>query len=78
MKLNDLLSVAKHTNIELHSGFDGKLVATKRDSLLKYGAVEVLSVYAGIRTNRDDDFASPYLYVFGDAADIKRIKEGNC
>lgn len=76
MKLNDLLSVTTYTNIELHSGFDGKLVATKRDSLLKYGEVEILSVYARIHTNRDNDFASPFLYVFGDVADIERIKSG--
>ena len=76
MKLNDLLLVAQHTNIELHCGYDGKLVATKRDSLQKYGEVEVLSVYAKIHTGRDNDFASPFLYVYGDAADIKRIKNG--
>ena len=74
MKLSDLLLVAKYTNIELHNGYDGKLVATKLDSLKKYGEVEVLSVYAKIHTDRDNEFASPFLYVFGDAADIKRIK----
>lgn len=74
MKLSDLLLVARYTNIELHNGYDGKLVATKRDSLQKYGEVEVLSVYAEIRTGRNNELAHPFLYVFGDAADIKRIK----
>ena len=74
MKLSDLLLVVVYTNIELHNGYDGKLVATKRDILQKYGEVEVLSVYAKIHTSRDNDFASPFLYVFGDASDIKRIK----
>lgn len=76
MKLSELLSVAKHTSLELHSGFDGKVVATKTDSLQKYGDVEILSVYARIHTNRDNDFASPFLYVFGNASDIERIKTG--
>lgn len=76
MKLSDLLLVAKYTNIELHCAYDGTLVATKQDSLQKYGEVEVLSVYAKIHTGRYNDFASPFLYVYGDAADIKRIKNG--
>lgn len=76
MKLSDLLSVTPYTNIELHCGYDGKLVATKRDSLQNYGEVEVLSVYAKIHTGRDNDFASPFLYVYGDSDDIKKIKKG--
>lgn len=76
MKLSDLLLVAKYTNIELHCAYDGMLVATKQDSLQKYGEVEVLSVYAKIHTGRYNDFASPFLYVYGDFADIKRIKNG--
>lgn len=76
MKLSDLLLVARYTNIELHSGFDGKLVAKNPHSLQKYREVEILSVYTKIHTGRDNDFASPFLYVFGNTADIERIKNG--
>lgn len=78
MKLKDLLQVCPNARIELHSSFDGKLVATKHESLLNFSEVEVLSIYPQIKTGRDNDYAYPMLYVFGDSTDINRIKRGGC
>ncbi len=75
MTLSELLPVV-YAQVELHNGYDGKLVATNKDSLQKYGNVEVLSVYAKMKAGRDGDFARPYLYVFGSSRDIEKIKKG--
>lgn len=75
MKLKDLLDIIKYDCVELHNGYDGKLVATSKNSLEKYKDVEVLSAYIKIRTNRDNDFAVPFLYVYGDSLDILKTQE---
>ena len=76
MKLRDLMEVSPYIQIELASGRDGRIVAKSRDTLEKYGDVEVLSIHPKIRVNREGDWALPYLYVFGNARDIDKIKKG--
>lgn len=75
MKVKELLDVCQYSKIELHSGYDGKLVATSRDSLLKYNDVEVISIYPKINISNDGRLASAYLYVFGSAYQIDEIKK---
>lgn len=75
MKLHELMKVAKHCQIDLVSGHDGRVVAKSQNTLEKYGDVEVLSVYPKIRINSYSDNAQPYLYVFGDANDIAKTKK---
>ena len=76
MKLQELMTVVGYSQIELASGYDGRVVAKSRDTLEKFGEVEVLSIYPKIRVNREGDWARPYLYVFGNARDIDKIKRG--
>lgn len=74
MKIKELLEVCQYSKIKLHSGFDGSLVATSRDSLLKYGDVDVLSIYPKMNVSGDGTYTTAYLYVFGDAYQIKEVK----
>lgn len=74
MKIKELLEVCKYSKIKLHSGYDGSLVATSRDSLLKYGDVDVLSIYPKMNVSSDGTFTTAYLYVFGDARQIREVK----
>ena len=76
MKLIELLNVTYRGTVELHSAKDGKFIARSRDSLNKYGNVEVRSVYPKLSLNRDCNEASAYLYVFGDNADICKVQSG--
>ena len=74
MKIKDLLEVCKYSKIKLHSGYNGSLVATSRDSLHKYGEVDVLSIYPKMNVSNDGTFITAYLYVFGDACQIREVK----
>lgn len=76
MTLKELREVCRGNIIELHSGKDGRLIASSLATLDKYNSVKVLSVYPKIKTDKDELWAKAYLYVFGDENDIKKIKEG--
>lgn len=74
MKIKELLEVCKYSKIKLHSGYNGSLVATSRESLSKFGEVDVLSVYPKMNVSNDGTFTTAYLYVFGNASQIRDIK----
>lgn len=75
MKLKELLDVCwEFHEIELHSSRDGSLVATKRESLEKYGEVEVKSIYPKMKMDKTCTKARPYLYVYGSSVDIDKIR----
>lgn len=74
MYLKELMSVFKYCQIELHSGYDGKLVAKSRSTLEKYGEVTVLSAYPRISVNRDGDNAMAYIYAYVDYRDVDEIR----
>jgi hypothetical protein len=74
MKIKELLDVCQYSKIKLHSGYNGSLVATSRDSLRKYGDVEVLSIYPKMNVSSDGSFTTAYLYVFGNAYQIQEVK----
>ena len=75
MTLGELLKVCEHVPIQLHSAYNGKLVAKKRKSLERYSNVEVCSIYPRFELSRYGDFAQPYLYVFGHTYQIDEIKK---
>jgi len=75
MKVKDLYEISKHSEIELHSGFDGRMVACSPKSIEKFGDAEVLSIMPQIKvTKQSCDYARAYLYVFIDNNDAERIK----
>ena len=74
MKIKELLDVCQYYKIKLHSGFNGSLIATSRESLQKYGEVDVLSICPKMNVSNDGTFATAYLYVFGDACQIREVK----
>lgn len=75
MNLKELRSVCRGSVIELHSSYDGKLVASSFATLDKYNDVEVVSFYPKIKSDKDENWAKAYLYVFGSSVDIDRIKQ---
>ena len=42
MKVKDLYEIAKYSEIELHSGFDGKMVASSPKCVEKFADAEIL------------------------------------
>lgn len=76
MKVKDLYEVARHSCIELHSGYDGKMVASAPTSIEKFGEAEILSIAPRIKiTSLQGEYAKPYMYVFVDHNDVQRIKK---
>lgn len=76
MKVKELLEVCKYSLIELHSGFDGKFIASSPKSIEKYADVEVLSIYPQIKVEKYScDYAKAYLYVFIDERGVKKVNE---
>ena len=76
MKLKEFLDVSYYNcHIELHSAYDGRLVASTRNSLEKYGEVTVKTVKPLIKVNKEGTFATPYIYVFGSAYEINEVKK---
>jgi hypothetical protein len=76
MKLKDLLECFPHEVIELHSAYDGKLVAATKNSLEKFGEVTVFHAYTKLKFGVDKTSVHPFIYVFGSHHEIQEIKEG--
>lgn len=75
MKVKELYEIAKYSEIELHSGFDGKMVASSPKDVEKFANAKVLSIIPRIKvTKHSCDYAKAYLYIFIDNNDIERIK----
>ena len=75
MKVKDLYGIAKYSAIELHSGYDGKMVASSPQGVEKFADAEILSIMPQIKvTKHSCDYARAYLYVSINAYDGKRIK----
>lgn len=75
MKVKDLYEIAKYSAIELHSGFDGKMVASSPKGVEKFEDAEILSIMPQIKvTKHSCNYARAYLYVFVDNNDVERIK----
>lgn len=76
MKVKELSEVCKYSLIELHSGFDGRFIASSPKSIEKYANVEVLSIYPRIKVEKYScDYAKAYLYVFIDEQGVKKVNE---
>jgi hypothetical protein len=76
MKLKEFLSVCSdHARVELHSAYDGRIVASTRKSLEKYGEIDVISAHPCIKINTDGSFATPYLYIYGSHYQINEVKK---
>ena len=74
MKVKELYEIAKYSEIELHSGFDGKMVASSPKGVEKFADAEVLLIIPRIKiTNHSCDYAKAYLYIFIANNDIERI-----
>ena len=76
MKVKELYEIAKYSEIELHSGFDGEMVASSPEDVEKFANAKVLSIIPRIKvvTKYSYDYAKAYLYIFIDNNDIERIK----
>jgi hypothetical protein len=75
MKVKDLYEVAKYSAIELHSGFDGKMIASSEKTVEKFADAEILSIIPQIKVNKHScDYARMFLYVYVDNNDVERIK----
>ena len=76
MKLKDLLEVCDgYDRIELHSSYGGRIVASTRDSLKKYGEVDVRGVYPRVKLNTEGTLATPYLHIYGSHYQINEVKK---
>lgn len=76
MKLKEFLSVCSdHARVELHSSYDGRIAASTRKSLEKYGEIDVISVYPCIKVTTDGSFATPYFYIYGSNYQIAEVKK---
>ena len=76
MKLKEFLTVCNdYDRIELHSSYDGRLVASTRKSLEKYGEVDVIRVHPCIKVNTECSFATPYFYIYGSNYQIAEVKK---
>lgn len=75
MKLKDIYDKIKYAEIELHSGYDGKLVATSHKTIQSFGDAEVLSIMPQMKITNDGKYTKAYLYIMIDYNDIKRIKQ---
>ena len=78
MKLKDILELDNSQVIELHDGFDGKMIAKSKSSLWKYGEVEVLAIYPSVKVDKPLDIVqtiSLFLFVYGDHNDIEKVKK---
>lgn len=76
MKLKEFLDVTyRDCRIELHSAYDGRLVASTRDSLEKYGEITVKNIRPLMKVSKDGIFATPYIYVYGRAYEINEVKK---
>lgn len=75
MKVKDLLEVCKHADIELHSGFDGALLAKSKKGFEKYSDAEITSFYPRIKVSEHGkDYATVFLYVFIAYKDVLRLR----
>lgn len=75
MKVKELYEIAKYSEIELHSGFDGKMVASSPKDVEKFADAEVLLIAPLIKVAKHScDCAKAYLYVFIGNNDIERIE----
>ena len=76
MKLKEFLEMCSgYYRVELHSSYDGRIVASTRKSLEKYGEVDVIGVHPCIKVNTDGSFATPYFYVYGSSYQIDEVKK---
>lgn len=75
MKLKELMEVLDNTHMELHSSYNGKLVASTAKSLEKYANVDVVRVYPKIKLNSDGSYAHAYFYIFGSNYQINEVKK---
>ncbi len=73
MILSDLISVCSYVRIELHSSYDGKLIATSNKSLEKYSSVQVKGIVPKMKLNNEGTYCSPYLYVYVSPYDIYNV-----
>ena len=76
MILKELREICRYCEIELHDGYNGKLVASTSKTLDKFNSVAVLSAYPKMKADKDGSWARPYLYVYGASCDIRQIKGG--
>ena len=79
MKLSELLEVCKYSNIKLYSGHCGGLVASSRESLKKYGDVDILQIYPrmNLSDKNGESVVTVYLHILGDAYQIQEIKRNS-
>ena len=76
MKLKEFLAVCgDYDRVELHSSYDGRIIASTRKSLEKYGDVDVIRVHPNIKVNTEGSFATPYFYVYGSSYQIDEVKK---
>ena len=76
MKLKDLLAVCgDYERVELHSSHDGRIVASTKKDMEKYGEVDVIRFRPRIKVNTEGSFATPYLYIYGSAYQIDEVKK---
>lgn len=74
MTVKELYEVAEYSRIELHSGLDGKLIASSRAGIEKYAEAKVLTIIPKFKVSKHSgDYATAYLYVFINYGDIRRI-----
>ena len=52
MKVKELYEIAKYSAIELHSGFDGKMVASSPKGVEKFADAEILSIMPQIKAKK--------------------------
>ena len=73
MKLSELVKLFDHgTNIELHDGFSGRVVASTPNSIKKFGNVEVLGCHPIMKASSNGCLVSVFMFVWGSHNDIVR------
>lgn len=78
MILSDLISVCNYVKIELHSSYNGKLIASSKKSLEKYSSVQVKGIIPKMKLNNDGTYCGSYLYVYVSPYEIDKVnKEKN-
>lgn len=78
MKFSELLEKCDYgTDIELHDGFDGRMVANTPKSFGKYENVEVIGFHPRMKATTDGRLVRVFLYVWGNHYDILAAKEGD-
>lgn len=75
MKLSDLMSVCNYVQIELHSSYDGKRIASSKKSLEKYSSVCIKGIIPKMKLNNDGTYCGTYLYVYVSPYEIDDINK---